>query len=437
MTPCARLAAVAFLATVTTVTTAPPAGAAASGSRQAQNQPAEVIAELRVHGNHATGDAEIIALAGVAIGDPFTAATLEAVAERLRRSGRFDDVEVLKRYASIADPSQVALVIIVNEGPVRLEWPDEDDPDAEPKVVRRGFGGNLMWLPILRFEDGYGVTFGARLAFAGMGSDLSRLSFPLTWGGGREAGAEFSRTFTRGPVSRVEVGGGIHQEKNPAYEIRDTRQRGWGRVESVAGPLQAGGSAGWQRVDFGDVHDDMATVGADVTFDTRLNPALPRNAVVARAAWERFDISSGDVLHQVRLEGEGFLGLWGQNVLSVRARRDHFNQAAPPYLRSLLGGWSSLRGFRAGSFTGDTVVTGSTELLVPLSSPLSVGQLGVSIFADTGTAYDTGERLADQKWELGYGGSVWLTFTAFRLGLAVAHGHGASTRVHFGGGFAF
>ena len=121
----------------------------------------------------------------------------------------------------------------------------------------------------------------------------------------------------------------------------------------------------------------------------------------------------------------------------IRARREHFDGPAPPYLRSLLGGWSSLRGFRAGSFTGDTVVTGSTELLVPLGSPLSVGQLGVSIFADTGTAYDTGERLSDQRWEAGYGGSIWLTLTAFRLSFAVAHGNGASTRVHFGGGFAF
>ena len=93
-------------------------------------------------------------MAGVAVGDPFTPATLEAVADRLRRSGRFDSVEVLKRYASIADPTRISLVLLVNEGPVRLEWPDEDDPSAEPKVVRRGVLGNLMWLPILQFEDG-------------------------------------------------------------------------------------------------------------------------------------------------------------------------------------------------------------------------------------------------------------------------------------------
>ena len=37
----------------------------------------------------------------------------------------------------------------------------------------------------------------------------------------------------------------------------------------------------------------------------------------------------------------------------------------------------------------------------------------------------------------GYGGSVWLTAALLRLNLAVAHGRGASTRVHFGLTLAF
>jgi outer membrane protein assembly factor BamA len=178
-------------------------------------------------------------------------------------------------------------------------------------------------------------------------------------------------------------------------------------------------------------------VGADVAFDTRLNPLMPRNAVYARASWDRLDVLRSGVRHQVRLDAQGFVGLWGQTVLALRARREDFNKPAPPYLRSLLGGWASLRGFKAGAFTGDTMVTGSAELLLPVSSPVSAGQLGVSIFADTGTAYDKGERLADQPWKVGYGSSVWITFTAFRMSLAVAHGKGASTRVHVGGGFVF
>jgi outer membrane protein assembly factor BamA len=403
----------------------------------AQDTLPEVIAEIRVHGNHVTGDEELVALAGVSIGDPFELTTLEAVADRLKKTGRFVDVEVLKRYASIADSSRISLVIIVNEGAVRLEMPDPDDPDGEPRVVRRGFAGNLMWLPILSFEDGYGFTYGARVSYAGLSGDRSRLSFPLTWGGRRQAAADFSHTFTGGPVSRVAAGAGIDRTENPAYELGDLRRRAWGRVESIAGPLRAGGSVGWQRVSFGDDRDDIRSVGADVTFDTRLNPAMPRNAVLASASWERLDIASGQVLHQVRLDGQGFIGLWGQSVLALRARREDFNRPAPLYLRALLGGGGSLRGFRTGSFTGDTMVAGSAELLLPVSSPLRAGQLGVSAFVDTGTAYDKGERLADQSWKVGYGGSVWVTLTAFRMSLAVAHGQGASTRVHFSAGISF
>jgi outer membrane protein assembly factor BamA len=346
-------------------------------------------------------------------------------------------VDVLKRYASIADSSRIALVILVNEGPVRLVIPDEDDPDGEIQAERRGLLGNLMWLPILRVEDGYGATYGARLAYAGLIGERSRVSFPLTWGGRRQAGVELERTFTRGPISRAQLGLDIHQERNPAYEIDDRRWRQFLRAESAVGPVRAGGSVGLQAVDFGGVHDDIQSVGADIAFDTRLNPLMPRNAVYATAAWERMDVLRSGVLHQIRLDAQGFLGLWGQTVLALRARREDFNKAAPPYLRSLLGGWASLRGFEAGAFTGDTMVTGSAELLLPVSSPLSAGQLGVSIFADTGTAYDKGGRLADQPWQTGYGGSVWLSFTAFRMSLAVAHGKGASTRVHVGGGFVF
>ena len=175
---------------------------------------------------------------------------------------------------------------------------------------------------------------------------------------------------------------------------------------------------------------DRQLAGHEQIDEPRQEPLHVALALNAAA----YDAPLLDGLH---LDADFHTGTGTADEAGRASRREHFDGPAPPYLRSLLGGWSSLRGFRAGSFTGDTVVTGSTELLVPLGSPLSVGQLGVSIFADTGTAYDTGERLSDQRWEAGYGGSIWLTLTAFRLSFAVAHGNGASTRVHFGGGFAF
>ena len=121
----------------------------------------------------------------------------------------------------------------------------------------------------------------------------------------------------------------------------------------------------------------------------------------------------------------------------MRALREDSDRPLPPYLRPLLGGMANLRGFRAGSAVGDTLVAGSAELRLPLTSPLSIGKLGVSAFVDTGAAYDKGQRLGDQRLERGAGGSVWFAAAFVRLNLAVAHGIGASTRVHFGTSLTF
>jgi hypothetical protein len=75
---------------------------------------------------------------------------------------RFESVQVLKRFASISDPSQVILVIIVDEGPVRIET--TGDPDQPTRVVRSN-RAHLLFLPVLNFEDGYGFTYGARFAW--------------------------------------------------------------------------------------------------------------------------------------------------------------------------------------------------------------------------------------------------------------------------------
>jgi len=61
----------------------------------------------------------------------------------------------------------------------------------------------------------------------------------------------------------------------------------------------------------------------------------------------------------------------------------------------------------------------------------------VSGFVDAGTVYDHGERFADQPLQRGVGGSVWFSAAFLRLSVAVAHGVGASTRVHVGGTVMF
>ena len=109
----------------------------------------------------------------------------------------------------------------------------------------------------------------------------------------------------------------------------------------------------------------------------------------------------------------------------------------PPYLQPLLGGMSNLRGFKAGAAAGDTLVAGSVEVRAPLTSPLSIGKFGVNAFVDVGTVYDNGQRLGDQTLRRGIGGGVWFSAAFLRLNLAVAHGIGATTRVHFGAGVSF
>lgn len=395
----------------------------------------EVIVEIRVHGNHIASDDEVVTLTGVTVGAPFSATTLAEVKTRLERAHRFDDVQVLKRFASIADLSRISLVIIVNEGPVRIELPDV--PGGPVRVTKRRKVTNLMFMPIFDGEDGYGLTYGVRLAYVGVAGKSGRVSFPLTWGGLKRAGAEFDRTFAHGVLNRVEVGTAVQRQRNPAYDTNDDRTRVWAKAEKSFGPLRATASTSWQHVSFGAADDDLRTVGGSVVLDTRLDPVLPRNAVFASAAIEQIGFASGGSVQKTRLDGRGYVGLLGQTVLVVRAVREDANRSLPTYLRSILGGWSSLRGFAAGSYTGDTLVTGSIELRVPLTAPLGVAKLGVSAFVDTGTAYDKGQRFQDQERHTGIGGSVWLAATAFRMGLSVAHGRGATTRVNFGAGLSF
>ena len=135
---------------------------------------------------------------------------------------------------------------------------------------------------------------------------------------------------------------------------------------------------------------------------------------------------------RTELDGRGYIGLYGQHILVLRALRQDSDVPLPPYLQPMLGGMANLRGFRAGSAIGDTLVAGAAEIRTPLTSPLSIGKAGVRAFVDIGTIYGKGERLADQHFSRGVGAGVWFAATVLRLNLDVAHGIGGDTRVHFG-----
>jgi outer membrane protein assembly factor BamA len=393
----------------------------------------ETVTAIQVHGNTFTSDDEIRRLAGIDIGARVTETTLTEVAARLRATKRFENVEVLKRFASIADASQVLIVIIVDEGAVHIER--SGDPDHPARVVRSRRLG-LMFLPILGREDGYGITYGVRLARPDIAGRQIRLSFPLTWGGEKKAGIELDKAVAHKSLDRIMAGGSVSRRTNPFYDRDDDRGRVWVRAErAIASSLKAGATGGWQRVSFFDVQDRFAQAGFDIAFDTRIDPALPRNAVYVRAAVDRLTVQHG--VTRSDIDARGYVGLLGQTVLALRTLRQDSTKPLPPYLKPLLGGMSNLRGFASGTAAGDTLMALSAEAIVPLTSPLDVGKMGVSVFTDAGTAYDKGARLTDQTLKRGYGGSLWFAAAFLRLNIAVAHGHGSTTRVHVGGSVSF
>jgi hypothetical protein len=382
-----------------------------------------------------TPDEELLRLAGVVIGMPVAADTVSSVAARLRATKRFERVEVLKRYASISDPALITLVLVVDEGRVSIQA--TGDPDRPTRVVRARWL-NLLFLPVIDGEDGYGLTYGVRVAVPNPAGPESRLSFPATWGGERRAAAEIEKRFDQGLLTRVDGGASLSRKTNPFFLEDDERAGMWAHGERQLLPsLRIGATAGWQHVSFQNATDRMVDVGAEVVLDTRLDPWLARNAVYARAAEHRFAFQNQDAVGRSDLEARAYVGLFGPTVLVASVQRSAADGPLPGYLKAILGGQESLRGFRAGTAVGDTLVAGSLEVRVPLTSPLRVGKLGVSGFTDAGTVYDHPGRFANQVMKQGFGGSVWCAAAFLRVNVAVAHGIGASTRVHVSGNLTF
>ena len=397
-------------------------------------QTVEVIGEVRVHGNHTTPDADVLAIAGLAVGGPATEQTLQEAAARLERSDRFDNVDVRKRYRSIENPNDILVIILVDE----VTGITAEDLTPGPLKRFRSLG---MWLPIVNYADGYGFTYGAQITFADAIGRRSRISIPLTWGGDRRAGVEVERAFSRGPLSRIEGGASINRRVNPHFELPDTRRELRARAErGFATWLRAGAGARFTRVDFGGAEQDYVVPVADVTVDTRTDPGYPRNAVHAVASVESLRFENSSAITRINTDVRGYLGLFGSTVLALRAANIRSGDALPAFEKALLGGTSSLRGYDAGYRADDNLSAVSAELRVPLTSPIALGRLGVKGFFDAGTAYPSGARLADQKFDRGVGGGVFLSWAVVRMGLDVAWPLSTGSRTpqwHFGLGVTF
>jgi len=397
-------------------------------------QPLERVADVRVQGNTLTQDADVIALTGVAIGETVSPTLPADVAARLRASGKFRSVEVLKRFASIADPSQVLLIIVVDEGRVAVRV---DERGATARAVRRR-GPPLMFLPLLGSEEGYGFTYGALVSMPNVAGPRTRISLPLTWGGERRAGAEYEKRFASTRATRLLAGGSILRRESNAIGAVDRREQTWVRGErEIARALRLGIWTGLDAVSFKDSNNTVGRVGMDAALDTRVDPMLSRNAVYVRSAVEWLGVRGTGNAVRTLLDANAYLPGPGPSIIAVRAYRDAANTALPAYLKVLRGRDGTLRGYRAGTAAGDSTAAGTIELRLPVNSPLSVGKVGVRAFVDAATVYDAGESLRRQHFERSVGGGVWFTATVIRLALDVAHGSSGSTRVQVSSGLLF
>jgi outer membrane protein assembly factor BamA len=400
-------------------------------------QPQETLGEVRVHGNHTTPDADVLSLAGLTLGGPASDEVLAQAEDRLRRSGRFANVEVRKRYRSIENPSDILVILLVDEH--ASVAPD----DLTPGPLRR-FRSFGMWLPILDYVDGYGLTYGVRFSFVDVVGPRSRISIPASWGGERRVGVTVDRSFERGLFTRVEGGLALTQRENPRYEVADRRVEAVTRAErAFTSWLRAGGGVRFTTVRFGQFDERFVTPALDLTLDTRTDPAYPRNAVHVVARAERLSFDARPDVTRWIADARGYVGLWRSTVLATRAAVSRVSQPLPAYEQPLLGGASMLRGYEFGYRTGDEATTVSAEIRVPLTSPVNVGKLGVKVFVDAATAAPQGTPLDSQRFDRAIGGGVFFTAPVFRIGLDVAwpsERFGDTSRAprwHFGLGVAF
>ena len=410
---------------------------------QSPAAPQEIVREIRVHGNAAIADVEVLKIAGITLDSPLGADGIATIEKRLKDSGWFETIQVRKRYRSIDDPTDIAIVLVVHERPSVKVSSDTGVPKKDPlHVIKR----RTMVLPILSYADGYGFTYGARFSWTDLLGLGERISTPLTWGGTRRVAVEIDRTFKRGPLTRVLTSASIYQRENPAFQLEpdddgtdDLRMEVRGRAERhFAHMLFTGVEATRAQVEFGPNPDvQQWTFGADAAIDTRGDPAFPGNAIYLFGGWNGLHVRDADTINRYTLDGRGYLRLFGQPVLAARALYHRADATLPLHERWLLGGGSTLRGFDPGDFNGDKILATSAELRVPITSVISGGKFGFNVFFDAGKAAEFNGSLEDARWQKGAGAGVFLIASIIKLNLDVAHGIDAGTRVHFGIGFAY
>jgi outer membrane protein assembly factor BamA len=378
----------------------------------------EVVESVRLQGNFKTPDAEVLRLAGISVGTDLGTVSLTEVEERLLASGHFESVTVAKRYPSLVDTERVVLLIEVRE--------------------KQSLKSRFMMMPILSGSDEYGLTYGARFSTVDLLGSRERISFPLTWGGIRQAAGEIEFPSKLPGVSSWFAEGGVNRKENPHFELGDFRKGFRGGARNRMGPVVYEVSGGWTDVDFGVLRDRFLSYGAQIALDTRQDQNLPRDAVYFGFGWRRMalaDLRPDFNLYTTDLRG--YKGLWGQAILAAQVLYDRADGPLPNYERPFLGGASTLRGHRPGELVGDNRVVSSVELRLPVTSPLAIYHAGFDAFWDSGAVFNHGQSLRDSQFEHGVGVGTFILIAGFGFKVDLAHDLKGSFRVHFSTGFRF
>ena len=371
-------------------------------------------------------------IAGVAVGDVVDAAALDAVTRRLEQSGRFESVEVRKRYRSLTATDRIALVIVVQERP--------GASIANPLLRSlAGLAREAMFLPILGYEEGYGLTYGARATIVDTWGSGIRLSTPVTWGGDRGAALEAERALPGRIVDRVRAGASRGRRQHPTFGVDDDRTRAWVALDRrLPGGVRVSAETGREAIRFGGRDDTLTRSVLSVAYGGA-SGSFPRDTVKASAAVERIVLAgASEPLIRPRFDVQAFKGVGGQAVLAARLRFAGATGVLPRFEQTLLGGGGMLRGWEVGARVGDQVVAAALELRLPIGSPLSAGNAGIRIFYDTGAAYAAGRSVYDVRFLKGAGAGLFLLAPlGARLDFDVAHDFAGGVRLHFGAGVRF
>jgi outer membrane protein assembly factor BamA len=184
-------------------------------------------------------------------------------------------------------------------------------------------------------------------------------------------------------------------------------------------------------------------VGFEADIDTRTDPTFPRNAIYVRGRvrWLTFDEGAAFVDHDRRVRrsdilAQGFVRFIGSSVIGISARYEAADAPLPPYLKSMLGGTGTVRGFETGYEVGDTLWASSIELRVPLSRATKVGRVGLRAFVDAGDIADH-RGVFTPPTRVGVGGGAFTQASLLQLGADIAYGIDKGWRVHLSSGVRF